>query len=169
MSEPNVTGIVLKVTGRELGFSKAVRQRNPGLFGQKPVEFPVPLKDVIHDKPKRVRQDTKPVLNKLESRWLERLKADFPNESFRYQDRRYKLANGVWYKPDITCARHEWPCEEARSLRFRETCWECKGPKEMKNMARAMLVIKMAAHQWPEIRWVLVWEDGGWNEQEILP
>lgn len=125
------------------------------------------------EKPKpavRIKQDHKPLLNCLEKAWLSRLQIDYPNETFRCQDRRYKLANGVWYKPDITCQRHKWPEENpACGYAWKETCWECKGNKG-KNLARGLVMLKVAAACWPEVRWVLVWRnDEGWNEQEVLP
>lgn len=124
---------------------------------------------ISQPKRRRIKQDHKPMLNQLETAWLEKLKQDFPRETFRFQDRRYKLANGVWYKPDITCAQHEWPEELDRDVRWRETCWECKGNKG-KNIDRGIVMLKVAAACWPEVRWVLVWRnDEGWNEQEVLP
>lgn len=124
------------------------------------------------DKPKpavRIKQDHKPLLNCLEKAWLSRLQVDYPNETFRCQDRRYKLANGVWYKPDITCQRHLDPSCDSLSMAVKETCWECKGNKG-KNIDRGIVMLKLAASQWPEVRWFLVWRnDEGWNEQEVLP
>lgn len=128
------------------------------LYGKDPVSKPV--------KGKRIRQDRKG-MNKLESEWLEVLKRQFPNEQFRFGERRYLLANGIWYKPDFTCQFHEWPEERSHSHRWKETAWEVKGPKSWRG---GFENLKVAAHNWPEVRWVLVWkEDGEWNEQEVLP
>jgi hypothetical protein len=115
---------------------------------------------------KRIKQDTKPKMNKLESDWLKVLSCQFPNYPRpRGQEKRYLLANGAWYRPDITTTL--WPCPDGPA---RETAWECKGPKQMKNVARGILTLKVAAHQWPEVRWVLVWrERGEWLTQEVLP
>lgn len=111
---------------------------------------------------RRIRQDrSKP--NKLEREWLDWLRAYNPLEQFRFGERRYKLANGTWYKPDVTCQSHLW--EDTQE--HKETAWEVKGTKSWRG---GFEFLKIAAHQWPEVRWVLVWkEDGLWNEQEVLP
>lgn len=129
------------------------------LYGKEPVSNPV--------KGRRIRQDRKG-MNKLESQWRDILEAQFPDEKFRFGERRYLLANGIWYKPDFTCQRHRWPEEKSISLQYKETAWEVKGPKSWRG---GFENLKVAAHQWPEVRWVLVWKDenGNWNEQEVLP
>jgi hypothetical protein len=117
-------------------------------------------------KSKRIKQDAKPLMNKLESDWFTILNAQFPNYARpRAQAKRYKIANGAWYKPDVTAT--SWPVEGGPS---QETAWECKGPRQMKNIDRGMLTIKTAAHQWPEVRFVLVWKESGvWKTQHVLP
>ena len=113
---------------------------------------------------KRIRQDDKPLMNKLEGQWFEILSAQFPNKSIRPQAKRYKLANGAWYKPDLTCSNFRLDSE------IMETAWECKGPSCMKNVARGLLTIKFAAAQWPEVAFFLVWKDKGeWKQQRVLP
>jgi hypothetical protein len=151
--------------------SESTRKRNPHLFGapaaelkkvwEKDPDSVIAFRMGIDPKPgKRLRQDTKPLMNKLEQSFFNYLKAELCNEpTLRAQAKRYKLANGAWYKPDITA-----------NVNGFETAWECKGPKQMKNMARAMLVIKFSATQWPDVRWKLVWKDGGqWKQQDVLP
>lgn len=115
---------------------------------------------------KRIRQNPKPLMNKLESEWFSILNSQFPNfPRPRAQAKKYRLANGAWYRPDITAS--QWPMP---MLPATETAWECKGPKEMKNIARGILTLKFAAAAWPEVRFVLVWkEDGAWKEQDVLP
>lgn len=115
---------------------------------------------------KRINQNSKPLMNKLESEWFAILNAQFPNYPRpRAQAKRYKIANGAWYKPDITCS--SWPVENSPA---QETAFECKGPKQMKNIDRGILTIKTAAHQWPEVRFVLVWkENGQFKTQHVLP
>ena len=115
---------------------------------------------------KRIRQDDKPLMNKLESQWFEILSAQFPNYPRpRAQAKRYKLANGAWYKPDITSSL--WPVEGEG---YKESAWECKGPSCMKNVARGLLTIKFAAAQWPEVVFYLVWKERGeWKQQRVLP
>jgi hypothetical protein len=124
------------------------------------------VKAIVKEMKCRLRQDHKPLLNKLEARWLERLKADYPCETFLAQSIRFKLANGVWYKPDFFCWAHGWPEEEAKWKRFRSTAWEVKGPKSWRG---GFENLKIAASTYPNIRWVLVWDDYGWNEQEVIP
>lgn len=115
---------------------------------------------------KRLRQSSKPLLNKLEERWLVILKATFPTEEFLSQAIRFKLGNGIWYKPDFFCFSHDWPEENALSLKRRPTAWEVKGPKSWRG---GFENLKVAAGLYPNIRWVLVWDDFGWNEQQVLP
>jgi hypothetical protein len=108
--------------------------------------------------PKRVRQGEKPP-NKLESDWRRHMEAEQPGVKFRAQAMRFRLANGAWYKPDLMA----W-------LNCRVICWETKGPKQAKNVARGILTIKFAAAAWPEVCFILVWrENGVWQQQEILP
>jgi len=111
--------------------------------------------------PKRIRQDAKPRLNKLEQEWLTYLRSFWPNQYiFRAQDKRYELANGWWFKPDVTCSLFV----------DRETCWEVKGPKAARWSRRGEMTLKAAARAWPEVRWILVWKEGGeWRTQEVLP
>lgn len=125
-------------------------------------------KDAKAAKPaNRIRQDINPLLNKLEADWLAVIKDQHPNyPPIRSQAKRYEIARGAWYKPDFTCSI--WPVPNGAA---RETAWECKGPKQMENwQKRGFIVLKAAARQWPEVRFVLVWREGGqWREQEVLP
>ena len=126
--------------------------------GQNPISDSSPAK--------RVRQSGKPLMNKLETEFFNRLSPTFPNYPRpRAQAKRYKIANGAWYKPDITAT--SWPQEVGPDC---ETAWECKGPDCMKNVARGKLAIKCAAAQWPEVAFYLVWKkDGQWKQQRVLP
>jgi len=144
--------------------SESTRRLNPHLSGAKTWSAGTkPTVEILRTESagNRLRQDSKPLMNKLECDWFSYLNAMFggKEKTLRAQAKRYKLANGAWYKPDITA-----------TINGRETAWECKGPKQMKSMARAMLVIKVAAAQWPEVNFVLVWREGGrWFKQEVLP
>jgi hypothetical protein len=119
-----------------------------------------------HQPARRIRQSQKPVMNKLEAAWFEQIRYRYPNyPPVRPQAKRYEIGRGAWFKPDFTCSI--WPVPNGAA---RETAWECKGPSCMKNVARGMLALKAAAHQWSEVRFVLVWRvKGEWHEQEILP
>lgn len=125
----------------------------------------VPPAGVAHDivqppaSAHRVRQEHKPLLNKLESDYHALLKVMHPTVHWRLQARRYRLANGVWYKPDITGL-----------VDGREVAYECKGPKEVKGCSKGIAIAKIAAHEWPEVRFVLIWREAGqWFDQELLP
>ena len=106
----------------------------------------------------RIRQDAKPLLNKLETDALAWLKSRYPCATFHAQAWRVKIANGAWFKVDL-CA----------VIENRWTAWECKEFKG-KNVDRGLLALKTAAHQFPEVQWVLLSrKNGQWNEQVVLP
>lgn len=135
--------------------SKSVAALNPNFFGR----IASGLKDVTEHEAKRIRQDSKPLLNKLETQWLALLKIWYPTVTIHAQEWRVRIGNGAWFKVDF-CAfiNGTW------------TAWECKGPKQGKNVDRGMLALKCAASQFPEVRWYLVWkENGHWSEQPVLP
>lgn len=129
--------------------SNSTRRRNPHLYGgAQPT--------VALEPAKRIRQDTKPLLNKLETDFLRYISLIHPMARFRLQARRYKLGNGIWYKPDITALIND-----------REHAWEVKGPHAFRG---GLENLKVAAHAFPEVRWILAWKDGSrWMLQEVLP
>lgn len=102
---------------------------------------------------RRIRQDHRPLMNKLEESFLgELLLRGQRKEDILIQAIRFRLANGLWYKPDFVV----WPC-----------AWEVKGPHAWRGGYENL---KMAAATYPHISWVLVWkEHGRWCEQKILP
>ncbi len=108
---------------------------------------------IISKPPKRIRQSSKPPMNKLEQEWFEELKRKQPSD-YLCQSIRFMLANGLWYKPDVVCFHMQ-------------TCWEVKGPFAHRG---GFENLKMAAHKYPWFRWKLIWkENGKWQEQEVLP
>jgi hypothetical protein len=109
---------------------------------------------------KRVRQDGKPLMNKLEAQYFNLLSVRNPgNKTLRAQAKKFRLANGAFYKPDFTAV-----------VDGKEHAWEVKGGKRMKDASRGVLIIKVVATLWPEITWTFVTkENGRWNEQLILP
>ena len=122
---------------------------------------------VIVDNKKRVRQSAKPLMNKLEARFLDYLKAANPRDCdrIRAQAKRYKIGSGAWYKPDFTALSFQWG-----GVRHVEIAFEVKGPRGMKNQDRGYLALKCAAAAWPEVWFYLVWfEAGRWQQQRILP
>jgi hypothetical protein len=137
--------------------SKSFVARNPHLYGGQNAKVVTrQIQEGIKRTVNRLRQSDKPPLNKLETEFYNHLLFSI-RESFgivRQQAKRYKLANGTWYKPDFTSM-----------VDGRETAWEVKGPYSYR---AGMDKLKIAAHQWPEVRFVLVWkQDGVWQEQEI--
>jgi len=150
-----------KATERILsGANEAVRRLNPHVFNPHHVSTsPATVAAKPAAVEKRVRQDSKPLMNKLESEWFNLLKRDpeVNQATLRAQARRYKIANGAWYKPDITAIRNG-----------RETAWECKGPSVMKGVGKGLLTLKVAAAQWPEVEFRLVWKQAGRFHQQII-
>lgn len=117
------------------------------------LDEPKPVKPI-----RRLRQDKPP--NKLEAAWIEVLKERYPDSVIHAQAMRFKLASGAWYKPDA--------CLYSSNCRW--IAWETKFLKG-KNAARGILALKCAAHQFPEICFVLVWKDeaGQWREEIVKP
>lgn len=136
---------------------------NPGLSSHRTIE----LHRTVPEPPKakRIRQSSKPLLNKLETEFFNRIKDKYPNfPPVRPQAKTYRLCNGVRYSPDFTAS--SWPYDDNMA---KETAWEVKGKKAFDG---SLEKLKMAAHEYPEIRWLLVWKDkntGEWQEQVVLP
>lgn len=106
---------------------------------------------------KRIRQSSKPLMNKLETDWLNKLRSERPTVTYLPQSVRLKIATGAWYKPDVFCFEFLM-------------AYECKGPKFVKGCSKGLLALKVAAKEYPQIRFVLVWrEKGQWFEQPVIP
>lgn len=125
--------------------------------GQMPLAPPPPFLGVA--KGNRVRQSSKPLMNKLESDCFAMLAATGLFDRLRAQAKRFRLGNGIWFKVDITGI-------DTRD--GRDTAWEVKGPHAWQS---GIQPLKVAAGLYPEIRWLLIWkgEKGAWKQQEILP
>ncbi len=155
----------IKVTGRVCAVSEATRRRNPNLFGGGLVGVS-PLapsgqdeKMPIANAAKRIRQDTKPKLNKLETEYLGVLTRNpgIKLVTIVPQGIRFELGNGIWYKPDFTCL----------SIEGYLRAYEVKGPHAFRG---GFENLKVAARLYHWIRWALVWKDNGtWREQHVLP
>lgn len=106
---------------------------------------------------KRIRQSAKPLMNKLESQWYSNLLSYHPgNATLRSQAMRFKLGNGIWYKPDFTV-----------TVDGKLIAYEVKGPKAWRG---GFENLKVVAHAWPEHTFILVWkENGDWKQQHVLP
>ena len=140
--------------------SESTRRRNPHLYQYSTGITPTGDEITIITKPpKRIRQSSKPLMNNLEQEWFAVLHVRYPShaKSIRPQVVRFKLGNGIWYKPDIWCPTlGTWGC-----------CWEVKGPHSFRG---GIENLKCAAYAYPEVKWVLVWkENGQWKEQTVLP
>jgi hypothetical protein len=136
--------------------SESTRKRNPELYG---LQMPTDIKPQ-EPSAKRLRQDSKPLMNKLETEYLGYLKTLHPLARIRSQAKTYRLANGLRYTPDFTALIFD-------GEQIIETAWETKG-KWVDGDSFPKL--KMAAAVWPEIKFILAWkQDGKWQEQIILP
>lgn len=105
---------------------------------------------------KRLRQSSRPLMNRLELEYLRRLQGLFPNQTFRCQAVKFRLANGVWLTPDIV------------NIELKDI-YEVKGQWFVDD---AKVKIKVAAAMYPEFVWHLVWKDketNHWCDQTIIP
>ena len=134
--------------------SKSVQRLNAKLMEvcPRPEEHPViQVKTVA----KRIRQDSKPLLNKLEEEFYSWWTFKHGNHLLK-QAIRFRLANGLWYKPDFV-SLHSSPI----------LAYEIKGPHAFRG---GFENLKMAATQYPKVCWVLWWRaNGEWKWQEVLP
>lgn len=104
---------------------------------------------------KRIRQSAGPLENKLEADFHNYLKSRYPEARIYAQAKRYRLGNGIWYKPDLVFM-----------LEGRETIYEVKGPKSFRG---GFENLKVAASTYPEADWWLAWRvDGTWKVQNVL-
>src|SRR5881394_3149787 len=89
--------------------SESTRRRNPHLYGynEKVAKFGQGYVDEFcgPKPPKRIRQSTRPLMNKLEQEWLAKLRIFWPELIFHAQSIRFMLGNGIFYKPDFVCFR----------------------------------------------------------------
>lgn len=137
---------------------REIMKRNAHLFkfsapGVSPPDHPVKSSS----QPKRLRQSSKPLLNKLECEFQSHLTRYAGLVHIRAQAKTYKLANGVRFTPDFT----------AKSEYGNEVAYEVKGPHAFED---SMVKLKCAAALWPDVTWILVWKvNGCWHEQQILP
>lgn len=163
----------------KLTVSEATKARNPGLFESQPR----PGGTVVskHDSQvsrqgavgkKRLRQDSKPRMNKLEERfYLEKLMLDYREETVLIQAVRLELARGIWYKPDffLPAAFSRMPSGAGSGRHRGAIAYEVKGPKVFRG-GFENLKVAARVHTW--CRFFLVWQDeddGSWQRQEVLP
>lgn len=105
---------------------------------------------------KRIRQSSKPRLNKLETEWMEVLINSYGGECTTNQSIRLELGNGIWYKPDFVVFNDD-------AIRV----YEVKGPHAFRG---GLENLKVAASKFTMMHFYLVWkENGQWKSQEALP
>lgn len=111
-------------------------------------------------KKKRIRQSSKPLLNKLETEFKEYLE-QYKMHWVLSQSIRFKLGNGIWYKPDFVVMQ---PALSLSPI----VCYEVKGPHAYRG---GLENLKVAAGQYKYITWILCWkgESGNWEFQTVLP
>ena len=139
--------------------SESTKKRNPHLNGRVRIVGEALPWDLNKTEKalKRIRQSTKPLMNKLEGEFLAWLRAFYPSEKFYPQSIRFRLANGVTYSPDIVS--FTWSDQT--------TVWEVKGKMAWDD---AIVKLKVFAAQYPEIRVRLAWKQNNrWEQQEVLP
>lgn len=135
---------------------EACRRLNPHLFGAIDPEAQTLLNQVpLQPKKKRIRQSSKPIMNQLETEFLTWL--DQRTDTGVYpQSLRFKLGNGIWYKPDFIVFSQQGI-----------TAYEVKGKHAFRG---GFENLKVAASKYPFVKWVLVWKgDMDWEMQTIMP
>jgi hypothetical protein len=149
--------------------SKSFQKLNPHLFlpcptAQHNMDIFVKTFDANTKPPKRLRQSSKPTMNKLESEWVSLLMVEHAQKIVNVQSVTFKLCNGLRYTPDAFA--FEWP---ALGELDRPTAWEVKSCAPLQDDSVAK--VKMFAHQYPEIRVILAWRDKNkqWHTQIVLP
>lgn len=107
----------------------------------------------------RLRQRSKPLMNANEEAFGAHLSLILPGAKRHAQAVTLGLANGVRYTPD-------WMTFEPFSGRL--CFWEVKGTRKIFDGAGEKL--KIAAGQYREFVFTLVWREGGeWQQQRIRP
>lgn len=114
---------------------------------------------------KRIRQDSKPLMNELESEYWRILCEKYGDPCVKPQALRFKLGNGIWFKPDFAVFVN-WIDHANETSCVRMVCYEVKGAHAFRG---GFENLKVAAGLWPQIQFILVWKESGqWKEQEIL-
>lgn len=142
--------------------SESVKRRNPHLYTSVTGVAPTGETVTISIKPpKRIRQSSKPLMNKLEQRCFDHLcKTQRPLHA---QAVTFRLANGVRYTPDIISFDYPW-----RNVDHCTVAWEVKGPWFTDD---AIVKLKVFAAAYPNILVLLAFEDeptGIWLFQEVF-
>lgn len=144
--------------GRLIEPGSACRKLNPHLFaaGGSCEAEAMTTTPAVTKPSRRIRQDSKPLMNKLE--------ADFKSHYEKMtgyeltpQALRFRLGNGIWYKPDFVIF-----CRDGMTRAF-----EVKGPHAFRG---GFENLKVAAGLYKDVNWVLAWKEGNeWKTQYVLP
>lgn len=157
---PNPVGFIMKEIPQQV--SESVRKRNPHLYEKIEIRTVTAFKPglqnpILHLIPrKRIRQSSKPKMNKLETEFFKKLQSECGGLEILQQAIRLELANGIWYKPDLFVPNgSDGP-----------VVYEVKGPRAFRG---GLENLKVAArvHRW--CMFYLVWKDRGiWQRQSVL-
>ncbi len=113
--------------------------------------------------PKRIRQSSKPLLNKTEQRCFDYLSSSMIDAVVKEKPMTFRLCNGVRLTPDIGVFMI--PGE------MKPRMIDVKGQQQIQD--DAVVKLKFAAKEWPMFAWLIMWEidgvHGNWCVQEILP
>ena len=140
-------GMILAASAKSL--SEAIRRGN---------------KDPKHAK--RIRQQSKPLMNNLETEFWCILCNRYGDPFVKPQAVRLKLGNGIWYKPDFF-VMNAFQDDFTQPPHRGTICYEVKGPHAFRG---GFENLKVAAHLWSEIQFILAWkENSQWKEQIVLP
>jgi len=134
-------------------------------------EKPTGLSDRPACPSRRIQQHSKSKLTQLEQQALEWLKRGYQTDYYlRPHAIRFELANGCLYTPDIIGQPTPYLPEPTQYTTERKMrAWEVKGKQAWDD---SIVKLKVAAREWPSIRFTLIWREGKhgpWLEQEVLP
>lgn len=151
-SKPKKASKAFSDSAGEADYKNGVRNDSAGV--------PAPAREIpATPSKKRIRQNPKPLMNKLETEFYRILCTRHGEKRVKPQAMRLSLGNGINYKPDFTVLGVS--CEQSFFA------YEVKGPHAFRG---GLENLKVAAHQWPEITFILAWkENGQWVEQRVLP
>lgn len=144
--------------GRLIEPGQACRKLNPQLFGAggSCEAEAMTITPAVTKPSRRIRQDSKPLTNKLESEF----KAYYEKQTgctLTPQALRFRLGNGIWYKPDFVLM-----VKGAIT-----SAYEVKGPHAFRG---GFENLKVAASLYKQVNWVLAWKERNeWKMQDVLP
>lgn len=123
---------------------------------------PLPTAPALEKPKARLRQRTKPLLNGLETRFLNYMTPQLKQgETILSQAITLKLANGLRLTPDFTVVNRR------PDYGIGVAMWEVKGPFAYED---SLIKLKVAASLYPFFSWTLAsYKDGAWQFQKILP